>query len=47
MPGRGTLQNLRNFEAISLKLEPLAMVNAELLFGNIEKGWRGHAPLFR
>jgi hypothetical protein len=34
MPGRGTQQNLRNFEAMSLRLEPLAMVNAELLFGN-------------
>jgi hypothetical protein len=31
MPGRGTQQNLRNFEAISLRLEPLAMVNAETL----------------
>lgn len=38
MPGRGTQQNLRNFEAISLRLEPSAVVNAELLFGNIEIG---------
>ena len=38
MPGRGTQQNLRNFEAISLRLEPLAMVNAELLFGNKKLG---------
>ncbi|MGY3618111.1 hypothetical protein ACVJGD_004307 [Bradyrhizobium sp. USDA 10063] len=38
MPGRGTQQYLRNFEAISLKLEPLAVVNAELLFGNIRIG---------
>ena len=29
MPGRGSPQNLRNFEAISLRLEPLAVVNAE------------------
>jgi hypothetical protein len=31
MLGRGTLQNLRNLEAISLRLELLAMVNAEIL----------------
>jgi hypothetical protein len=35
MPGRSTQQNLRNFV---LRLEPLALVNAELLFGNI-KDW--------
>lgn len=34
MPKRGTQQNLRNFQAISLRLEPLAVVNAELLIGN-------------
>lgn len=38
MPGSGTQQNLRNFEAISLKLEPSAMVNAGLLFGNMKTG---------
>ena len=38
MPGRSTQQNLRNFEAISLRLEPLAVVNAKLLFGNINMG---------
>jgi hypothetical protein len=37
MPGRGTQQNLRNFEAISLRLEPLAMVNAEILLAT--KNW--------
>ena len=37
MPGRGTQQNLRNFEAISLRLEPLAMVNAEIL--SATKNW--------
>jgi hypothetical protein len=37
MPGRGTQQNLRNFEAISLRLEPLAMVNAEMLLAT--KSW--------
>jgi hypothetical protein len=31
MPGRSTQQDLRNFEAISLKLEPLALVNADLI----------------
>ena len=31
MPGRSTQQNLTNFEAISLRLESLAMVNAEIL----------------
>ena len=35
MPGRSTQQNLRNFV---LRLEPLAVVNAELLFGNIKIG---------
>jgi hypothetical protein len=35
MPGRSTQQNLRNFV---LRLEPLALVNAELLFGNIKIG---------
>lgn len=38
MPKRGTQQNLRNFEAMSLGLEPSVMVNAELLFGNIRIG---------
>ena len=38
MPERGTRQDLRNFEAMSHGLEPLAMVNAELLFGNIKLG---------
>jgi hypothetical protein len=38
MPGRGSQQNLRNFEAMSLGLEPLAVVNAELLFGNVKIG---------
>lgn len=33
MPGRGTQQNLRNFEAIARRPEPLALINAELLFG--------------
>ena len=33
MPGRSTQQNLRNFV---LRLEPLAVVNAERLFGNIK-----------
>jgi hypothetical protein len=37
MPGRGTQQDLRNFEAISLRLEPLAMVNAEILLAT--KNW--------
>jgi hypothetical protein len=36
MPGRSTQQNLRNFEAMSFRLEPLAMVNAALLFGGIK-----------
>ena len=36
MPRRGTQQDLTNFEAMSLRLEPLAVVNAELLFGNME-----------
>ena len=31
MPQRCTQQNLTNFEAISLRLEPLVVVNAELL----------------
>ena len=35
MPGRSTQQNLRNFV---LRPEPLAVVNAELLFGNIKIG---------
>ena len=35
MPGRSIQQNLRNLEAISLRLEPLAVVNAELLFGKM------------
>jgi hypothetical protein len=35
MPGRNTQQNLRNFV---LRLEPLAVVNAELLFSNIKIG---------
>ena len=30
MPETSTQQNLRNFEAISLRLEPLAVVNAKL-----------------
>jgi hypothetical protein len=47
MPQRGTQQGLRNFEAMSHRLEPSVMVNAELLFGNIEIGRNGHAPLFR
>ena len=38
MPGRSTQQNLRNFEAISLRLEPLAMVNVEILLGNKKLG---------
>jgi hypothetical protein len=38
MPGRGSQQKLRNFEAMSPRLEPSAMVNAELLFGNIKVG---------
>lgn len=38
MPGRGTQQNLRNFEAMPLRLELLAMVNAELLFGSMKIG---------
>ncbi len=38
MPKRGTQQNLRNFEATSLGLEPLAMVNAGLLFGSMKIG---------
>ncbi|WP_210419168.1 hypothetical protein, partial [Bradyrhizobium sp. NAS80.1] len=38
MPGRGTQQNLRNFEAISLRRETLAVVNAELVFGNMTIG---------
>jgi hypothetical protein len=38
MPKRGTRQNLRNFEAMSLRLELLAVVNAELLFGSIKIG---------
>jgi hypothetical protein len=37
MLGRGTLQNLRNLEAISLRLELLAMVNAEIL--STTKNW--------
>lgn len=37
MPGRGTRQDLRNFEATSHGLEPLVVVNAEL-FGNIKIG---------
>jgi hypothetical protein len=37
MPGRNTQQNLRNFV---LRLEPLAVVNAELLFGK-HKDWVG------
>ena len=45
MPGRGTQQNLRNFEAISLRLEPLAMVNAEIRWQQ-KIGRSGHAPLF-
>jgi hypothetical protein len=45
MPGRSTQQNLRNFEAISLRLEPLAVVN-ELLFGNIKIGLSGHVRSF-
>lgn len=35
MPKRGIEQNLRNFEAIPPRLEPSAMVNAELLLGNM------------
>lgn len=31
MPKRGTQQNLRNLEAMTPRLEPSAMVNAELL----------------
>lgn len=38
MPKRGTQQNLRNFQAISHRPEPLAVVNAELLFGNSGTG---------
>jgi hypothetical protein len=38
LPGRSTQQNLTNFEAISLRLELLAVVNAKLLFGNIKNG---------
>ena len=38
MPGRSTQQNLTNFEAISLRLELLAVVNAKLLFANIKSG---------
>ena len=38
MPQRGTRQDLRNFEAMSHGLEPLVVVNAELLFGNTELG---------
>lgn len=45
MPRRSTQQNLRNFEAIALALEPLAVVNAELSFGNIKTGRSRHAPL--
>ncbi|MET4290181.1 hypothetical protein ABIB06_000953 [Bradyrhizobium sp. LB8.2] len=30
MPKRGTRQNLRNFEAISLRLGTMGMVNGEL-----------------
>ena len=49
MPKRGTRQNLRNFEAISLRLEPSVMVNAELVFGfpastslcRLSLDWRG------
>ena len=37
MPQRCTQQNLTNFEAISLRLEPLAMVNAEILLAT--KNW--------
>jgi hypothetical protein len=37
MPGIGTQQNLRNLEAIALRLEPLAMVNVEILLGT--KNW--------
>jgi hypothetical protein len=44
MPGRSTQQNLRNFV---LRPEPLAVVNAERLFGNMKIGRSGHAPLFR
>lgn len=33
MPERSIQQDLRNFEATSFRLEPLAMVNAKLLFG--------------
>jgi hypothetical protein len=38
MPGRSTQQNLTNFEAISFRLELLAVVNAKLLFGHIKSG---------
>jgi hypothetical protein len=37
MPQRGTQQGLRNFEAMSHRLEPSAMVNAEILLAT--KNW--------
>ncbi len=40
MPKRGTQQDLRNFEAMSLRLEPFGVVNAELLFSNMKIGSR-------
>lgn len=38
MPKRSTQQNLRNFEAMALGLEPSDMVNAKLLSGSTKSG---------
>lgn len=38
MPKRGIEQNLRNFEAMSLRQEPPAMVNADFLRGSLRIG---------
>lgn len=38
MPASSIQQHLRNFEAIPLRPELLALVNAELLFGSIKRG---------
>ncbi len=45
MPGRSTQQNLRNFEANSLRLELLAIVNAEFLFDTKNRAVRTRSAL--
>src|SRR5947208_4023762 len=43
---RGTQQNLRNFEAVSFRLGPLAMVNAEFVLDDTKIGNARLATLF-